>query len=314
MFLEIAACEDPNILRFVYFIGEILKIAFLLIPIILILVIAIDLIKNIIINDEGKKVVSLIIKRLINVVLVFLIYDIVGFAMGLVSSFGGNEWKSCLQNVSSVDNLEIYQALYDAKMEATYQDLESDTIDVNSVASAKATVATDQIAGEDFAKAARSVWKKIKSVGFTYNAYVHHQIPITGTQCDCSSLVSWALYEYGYKDFAGKQKKTWTFYNTDWNKKYHWTVIPIKAGEDVSDKVQAGDILVRVPVNQATGKAGSGHINIIDFHNGQIVAYDCGSNDLITKGSDVGTSMVFNLQDNRPGKIIRVTKVKQGDV
>ena len=310
MFLEIAACEDPNILRFVYFIGEILKIAFLLIPIILILVIAVDLIKNVIINDEGNKVISLIIKRLINVVLVFLIFDIVGFATGLVSSFGGDEWKTCFKNATSIDSLNTYQALYDASMESTYEK-ETDIIDVNSINSSKITVATDQIAGQEFADAAKKVWKKIKQVGFTYNAGVYHQIPITGSQCDCSSLVSWALYEYGYKDFGGKQKKTWTFYNTDWNKKYHWTVIPIKAGEDVSNKVEAGDIVVRVPVNQATGKAGSGHINIIDFNNGKITSYDCGDTALVRKGAYTnGVTPVFNLQDSRPGKIIRVTKVK----
>ena len=59
----------------------------------------------------------------------------------------------------------------------------------------------------------------------TDNAENTEQIPINGKLVDCSSFVSWVLYEYGYKEFAGKQHRTKNFMQTNWNEKYGWEEI-----------------------------------------------------------------------------------------
>ena len=168
---------------------------------------------------------------------------------------------------------------------------------------------TTEETGNSFTQTASTVWKKIANGGYSYSMS-GVSIPPSGSYIDCSSFVSWVLYEYGFKDeFGGGQHNTVAFLNTNWSEKMGWTEIPVGAGEDVTSQLQPGDILVR-----DTGAGGAnGHINIIGeiTSDGRVLAYDCGdssnwNNATAREGKPVDRTS-FAKSDYRSGKIIRVS-------
>lgn len=128
--------------------------------------------------------------------------------------------------------------------------------------------------------------------------------PTGGSTIDCSSFVSWVLYEYGYEEFGGNQHCTGQFYNTNWNSAFGWEEIAVGPGEDCSSQIQPGDLFVR------DDGGNNGHIQFILSiePDGTILTYDCGDEGhWITEYRD-GYPSNFTKGDsqNRPGKIIRI--------
>lgn len=131
--------------------------------------------------------------------------------------------------------------------------------------------------------------------------------PTNGTTIDCSSYVSWVLYEYGFEEFAGGQHCTSEFYNTNWNEAFGWEEIKVGPGEDCSSQIQAGDLFVR------DDGANHGHIQfILSVEDGEIMTYDCGAESHWVKENREGYKSNFTKSDskNRPGKIIRIENAK----
>ena len=321
--LEVEICENPAVIGVIYFIKELLKIVAFCVPIGLILMVMLDFLKNVIAGntDQMQKNVHLVVKRILSAVMIFLVFTVVSFMMSLLKevNLSNDDWFDCYENANEKD-LKIFQELYDARKEE--EDYEPIATDLKESDGIVPNVRSTELAGEEFALAAKKVWKKIVSGDkhFTYRAiyYVnnkkrtyYNQIPITNSYCDCSSLVSWVLYEYGYTEFGGKQKKTGFFYNTDFKSKFGWTVIPVKANENVTKKVKVGDILVRI--NAKNGKAAGvgGHILIVAKVKGNnVTAYDCGNDVYVANGKNPnGVSANWFMKYDWPGKIIRVTKV-----
>ena len=155
-----------------------------------------------------------------------------------------------------------------------------------------------------FLSTAQGVWQQVCD---RFTTYGNTSIVPTGTQIDCSAYVDWVLVEYGYSDFEGTQTTTEVFYNTNWNEKYGWTEIAVGATENVIDKVQPGDLLVRY-------NGTVHHITIIvKVESGTVYVYDCGqaSNWLGKNGQPITyTSFITAATEKTqaPGKIIRVTK------
>ena len=79
------ACDNVNVLSTFYFIKELLKCIFLLIPIALVVTITIDFVKNFISKDNNSMKANLkkAIKRIIYAVVIFLVPSIVEFVMGV---------------------------------------------------------------------------------------------------------------------------------------------------------------------------------------------------------------------------------------
>ena len=104
--------------------------------------------------------------------------------------------------------------------------------------------------------------KYLRENGFYY-AQAGRNIPITGNSrtIDCSSYVSWVLYEAGYTEFAGYQTTSSGFNANRWG----WQTV------SVAD-AQPGDILVY-----------SGHVEIVAANEGgnKFRVYNCGGNDSI---------------------------------
>lgn len=153
---------------------------------------------------------------------------------------------------------------------------------------------------DDFLAVAKNVWTTVCNGNYSYGG---SSVPCTGTTIDCSSYVSWVLLEYGYTDYAGVQHNTTNFLNDDLTGKYGWEVIPVEAGENPINKLQAGDLLVR------TSSGGhSAHITlVVDVQGNKTIGYDCGSEKNWannTNGDPINTS--WFLTHPGAGKIIRV--------
>lgn len=82
-FLAVDACDNVNVLKVYYYVKELLNIVFFVVPFVLILMVTIDLAKNVISKDEDtmKANTSLGIKRIIYAVVIFLIPFVVKTAI-----------------------------------------------------------------------------------------------------------------------------------------------------------------------------------------------------------------------------------------
>ena len=83
-------CEDPEVLKVILFIKKIMEIAFIIIPIVLIVLITFDFIKNVTAGTEDvqKKNQKIVIKRLIYAVMLFFVIPIVNLVF---SAFGTSD-------------------------------------------------------------------------------------------------------------------------------------------------------------------------------------------------------------------------------
>lgn len=112
--MVVEVCENPYVLNIILFVESIIKIMFYILPGGVTLMIIIDLFKAIIKGEDKANVnLKLSIKRLINVVGLFLVPTIVGFVMQFVNDlelFNG-DYAACLKNTSSVKE---YALRYDA--------------------------------------------------------------------------------------------------------------------------------------------------------------------------------------------------------
>lgn len=83
-------CEDPNVLKIILFIRKIMEIAFIAIPIVLIVLITFDFIKSVMANSEDamKKNQKIVIKRLFYAVMLFFVMPIVNLAFSAFDNSG----------------------------------------------------------------------------------------------------------------------------------------------------------------------------------------------------------------------------------
>ena len=155
-----------------------------------------------------------------------------------------------------------------------------------------------------FLQTAKNIWDYMVmgNIQFVYNN--GNAIPIRNNLCDCSSYVSWVIYEYGYQDWAGYQRDTGALYSTNYNQLYGWEEIYYPGNTDLTPLVRPGDIIVR----RANGV---GHTDIVSYTDGTTVkAFDCGSNEALTnhKYPDgyINPGFLKDIGKFRPAKIIRV--------
>ena len=179
----------------------------------------------------------------------------------------------------------------------------------------------EPIDNSTFLTTADGVWKKI-TAGNKYFSYCDNPgqaIPIPETTycrkpeatnvsvCNCSSYVSWVIYEYGYTDFKGWQKTTWGMFGANYNELYGWQEKYFSGGVDLKPYLKPGDIVVRFIEQNGVKK---GHVEIVvSVSDKGAVAYSCGSSPAVKNGSHVNgvPTTFFDATDDRPAKIIRVT-------
>ena len=123
------ACTNPDVLKVIFFIKQLLDIVFFIVPIGLIVMLGIDFFKNVAAakEDDMKKNLSIAIKRLIYCVCIFFIPTIVSLLTKIVSDSLGNtniNYAECLVNANSdkineLIDTEAQTALEKAKSDKT---------------------------------------------------------------------------------------------------------------------------------------------------------------------------------------------------
>lgn len=124
----VETCKNPNILRIIYFVKQLLNLIYFAVPIGLILMVMLDFSKNVIAKDSDamRKNVSLAIKRIMFAIVMFLVYTLVSFTMSLLEDSGiKSDWLTCYQN-ASLEKIKNFQTDYDnAKEEENFDDVET---------------------------------------------------------------------------------------------------------------------------------------------------------------------------------------------
>lgn len=102
-------CGGADILRVIKFVWELLKIVFILVPIVLIVMVSLDFAKNVASGkeDEMKKNFQIAVKRLIYCVALFLVYPIVSFAISLLGEQDVS-FAKCIQ-IATTEDLSQYE-------------------------------------------------------------------------------------------------------------------------------------------------------------------------------------------------------------
>ena len=113
MFIIDSVCQNPGILRIVLTIMNIVKLICIIAPIILILMLVIDIGKNVLSGDqeEIKKNLNKSIKRIIACILIFFVPLLVNVTIGFLGDLGVN-YIECIENANSdtIDRLEAQRA------------------------------------------------------------------------------------------------------------------------------------------------------------------------------------------------------------
>lgn len=289
-------CQNYALMAIIYVIDKVMSLIQLIGPILACVALAVNFIK-LMTNPEEKKYMKNLKNSIIALVMLFFIPVITNASVNLIFT-----------DYSLEDCFSIAREEKDILNGANYTDIPLDTKEPTSIIANPSDYEQGDenkvVVNGDFLGSAKKIWRKVVNGNFKYDSSKRNYIPITGNKIDCSGYVSWVLYEYGLKDqFGGKQFKTKNFMEYDW-KALGATVISVKAGENVVSKLQPGDILVRAPIKN--GEVGYGHVNITaSKKNGQIYAYDCGSESNWKNSGGDPINMTWFAKDKRPGKIIR---------
>ncbi len=149
MYMLATACNDPDILRIIYFAKMLLEVAFVIVPIALIVMLMVDFAKLVIAHDDSqmKKLQSLAIRRIITAMGVFSVPSLVGIVVGTVNQTTG--YMSCLAN-ANMGMINQYQVIKDAEREALNNSLSEKNS--SSVATAKESQVRDMVKKQERAK------------------------------------------------------------------------------------------------------------------------------------------------------------------
>lgn len=116
---ELSPCENPEILRVIFFARIIVDIVRTIIPVAMVIMAIIDFSKGITANDESsqKKKTKLLIKRIIMGVMIFIIPWIVARVISLLGSLTKDvNYLDCIANANE-DKIEELQVEYDRLLE-----------------------------------------------------------------------------------------------------------------------------------------------------------------------------------------------------
>jgi len=126
-------CTNPDILKIIMYVRIILKIVFIIVPIGLIMMMAVDLFKNVIASDDGemKKNVNISIKRIVFCVVMFFVPSIVSLVINIVddSLSTTNGFMDCivLSDAENIKNVAVDYAkihLDEAILNNSYSEIE----------------------------------------------------------------------------------------------------------------------------------------------------------------------------------------------
>ena len=123
-------CENPHILKIILFGSNLIKIVYYLIPVILIVMLTMDFAKNVVFaNDESivRKNIQIAIKRIIYIIVLFLVPTIVSATLNLVENsnlLASNvitSYNKCIENTKKIN---FYEKTYEFKVKQEQRNLE----------------------------------------------------------------------------------------------------------------------------------------------------------------------------------------------
>ncbi len=111
MFFLSDACQSSGFLKIVYFILQLLKIAFIVVPSGLIIMILVDFLKNVFSDLETmNKNLKLVFRRIIFCVLIFFLPTIVNLMIGMLNDVGVDiKYSDCIEN-ANVETIKTLEA------------------------------------------------------------------------------------------------------------------------------------------------------------------------------------------------------------
>ena len=271
-------CGGADVLRVIKFVWQLLDIVFIAVPIGLILIIMVDFAKNVMAGreDDMKKNLNLVIKRLIFCVALFLVDPIVHFAIDLL---GDQEvdFAKCIE-IAFEDDLSQYEINYPEDDFSDREEPDYSNGGGYSVSEGSSS-STSSITVKKILEAAKKRADYIRENGFTYgNATTNPAINDSEKLVSCDRFVGWVLYDLGYTDQPTTSGLV--VYNKNspehdfptWCEKHGFKKI-----ENIED-VQAGDIIFQ---NMTSGFGAHMYIlgNKKDGDNWE--RYDAGSDERI---------------------------------
>ena len=241
-FLSEIDCGPADILRVIKFVSQLLDIVFFLVPIGLILMVSIDLAKNVIAGkmDEMSKNFHFAIKRVVMAVCLFLVSPIVTFAMNLLGD-QGIDFAFCI-NLAKYDDLSKY--------EVSYID-DYDVPEPNFSKNPGWSVSGDGNSATDSTAGILKLAQKLVGTPYVWGG----NSPDDGGM-DCSGVVIYVLNQNGYKvsDMSADSLS--------------------KAGTEVSfDELQVGDLIC-----EQMGADGKYHHVVMYLGDNKVLASECGHN------------------------------------
>lgn len=117
LFFAISPCEQPDVLRLVSICMAIVKVIFIILPILVIIFVTIDFFKNVVAkNEEDMKAnLKLAIKRIIIAIFAFFVPLLVNLVNNLLGDLGV-EYAKCIQNANS-ESITKYKEIYKSEMD-----------------------------------------------------------------------------------------------------------------------------------------------------------------------------------------------------
>lgn len=124
LFLNIPVCESSRVLSVLLFVKTLFKIAFILVPMILIIMLAVDLLKIVLGNGDVKKSIPMITSRIISTCGFFFVPVLAGLFVSLLGNVA-ETYTICLENATT-ENIEFYKGIEEEKEKIELQKLEAE--------------------------------------------------------------------------------------------------------------------------------------------------------------------------------------------
>lgn len=119
LFLMNNPCEDPEVLKVIFYIKLLMNAAFIIVPMVLIVLIIFDFVKSVMASTEDvqKKNVKIIIKRIVYCIFLFFVTPIVNICFSAFETSGNSEfiesngtnYLSCWANASDIDTINAFE-------------------------------------------------------------------------------------------------------------------------------------------------------------------------------------------------------------
>lgn len=103
-------CQEPAILKVIWYIENVINVAFFIVPMVLIVMISVDLFKNVISKeDDMQKNIVILRNRLLYCVAMFFVPTIISVLLNIVEDSIGDlnvNYSSCISNIENIDYYE----------------------------------------------------------------------------------------------------------------------------------------------------------------------------------------------------------------